>query len=45
MLDDEDEDSMDIQDEDIDQYLENENKGLAQQHQHPITTNSGQYWM
>jgi hypothetical protein len=32
MMDDEDEDSMDIQDEDIDQYLENENKGLAQQH-------------
>jgi hypothetical protein len=40
MMDDEDEDSMDIQDEDIDQYLENENKGLAQ-HQ----TNSGQYRM
>jgi hypothetical protein len=29
MMDDEDEDSMDIQDEDIDNYLENENKGLA----------------
>ncbi len=28
MMDDEDEDSMDIQDEDIDNYLENENKGI-----------------